>query len=70
VNFKAGNVAEKTSISPSGGMIGHKMTPAFGAILPLTDRSFLVGAQVFRAFGDVHRIRLPQTESIDRPAGP
>src|SRR5438552_2546451 len=47
----------------------HQMTAAFRAILPLAEIGFLEHRNVFGAGRDPHRLRLPEAERVDRPAG-
>ena len=51
-------------------VIGHQVAAAFVAILPLAERRLLEHGNVVGAGGDLHRIRLPQRERVDRAAGP
>src|SRR5262249_5269897 len=51
-------------------MIGHQMSAAFLAVLALAQRRLLEYADMFRASGDFHRVRLPERKGIDRSARP
>src|SRR5579871_4347185 len=52
------------------GMVGHQMAAALGAILPLASRRLLECRNAVLARRDFHRRRFPQTERVDRSAGP
>ena len=53
-----------------GRMIGHQVSAAFAAILALALRGLLECGHMLGARCDAHGIRLPEAESVDRPAGP
>src|SRR4051794_20754229 len=51
-------------------MIGHQVTSALFAVLPLTHRGLLKHTYVLSARRDPHGVRLPKRESVHGPAGP
>ena len=55
---------------PNRRVIGHEMSTAFVAILPLTCFGFLERGEVFGARRNTHRLGLPKTVGVDGTAGP
>jgi hypothetical protein len=55
---------------PKRRVIGHQMSSAFGAVLPLACCRLLEHADMFGASRDVHGLRSPQRKSVDWSTGP
>ena len=53
-----------------GRMIGHEVSAAFGAILPLAEWRLLEGSHTLRSCGNPHRLGLPEAEGVHRSARP
>src|SRR5688572_23078478 len=51
-------------------MVGHQVSAAFRAVLPLAERRLLEGGHLLRPCGNPHRLGLPEAESVHRSAGP
>jgi hypothetical protein len=67
---QAGDRGGKNVHQPQRRMVGHQMAAAFGAISALAERGLGKGRDMLGAFGNFHGFGLPETEGIDRAAGP
>src|SRR5918993_233528 len=67
---EAGDRCGKHVHETDGRMIGHQVSAASGAVLPLAERRLLKGGYMLRACGNPHRLGLPETEGVHWSAGP